>query len=161
MTAALDQYHARMQRVLDHVDQHLDGDLDLGAVSDFAAFSKFIFHRQFKATFGISLHRYLQVARMRRVSKGLADARGRSVTEIAPHAGCDTPDGFARAFRQRFRQSPSDFRKSPDWEPWLAAFGPFNAARSTIMQTTFTLDQVTIRKAAPTRVAIFEHRGGP
>jgi AraC family transcriptional regulator len=161
MTAALNQYHARMQRVLDHIDQHLDGDLDLGAVSDVAAFSKFHFHRQFKATFGISLHRYVQLARMRRASKGLADARGRSVTEIALDAGYETPDAFARAFRQRFRQSPSDFRKSPDWEPWLAAFGRFNAARSTIMQTTFTPDQVTIREVASTRVAIFEHRGDP
>lgn len=29
------------------------------------------------------------------------------------------------------------------------------------MQTTFSLDQVTIREVAPTRVAIFEHRGDP
>ena len=29
------------------------------------------------------------------------------------------------------------------------------------MQTTFTPDQVTIREVAPTRVAIFEHRGDP
>jgi hypothetical protein len=26
-------YHARMQRVLDYIDQHLDGDLDLETVS--------------------------------------------------------------------------------------------------------------------------------
>ena len=26
MTTALDHYHARMQRVLDHIDRHLDGD---------------------------------------------------------------------------------------------------------------------------------------
>lgn len=25
MTAALHHYHARMQRVLDHIDRHLDG----------------------------------------------------------------------------------------------------------------------------------------
>jgi AraC family transcriptional regulator len=37
-------------------------------------------------------------------------------------AGYDAPDAFARAFRQRFGQLPSSFRKSPDWEPWLAAF---------------------------------------
>ena len=68
MTAALDHYHARMQRVLDHIDRHLDGDLDLNAVSGVAAFSKFHFHRQFKATFGVSLHRYVQLARLRRAS---------------------------------------------------------------------------------------------
>lgn len=161
MTAALDHYHARMRRVLDHIDRHLDGDLDLETMSSVAAFSKFHFHRQFKATFGVSLHRYVQLARMRRASKRLADGQGRSVTDIALDAGYETPDAFARAFRQRFRQSPSSFRRSPDWEPWLQAFGPLNAARSKIMQTTFNPDQVTIRETRPTRVAIFEHRGDP
>lgn len=161
MTAAIDHYQARMRRVLDHIDRHLDGDLDLDAVSGVAAFSKFHFHRQFKATFGLSLHRYVQLARLRRASKLLADGQGASVTEIALEAGYETPDAFARAFRQRFAQSPSDFRKSPEWEPWLQAFGPLNAARTKIMQTTFTSDQVTLREVAPTPVAIFEHRGDP
>lgn len=30
MTATLDLFHARMQRVLGHIDPRLDGDLDLG-----------------------------------------------------------------------------------------------------------------------------------
>jgi hypothetical protein len=38
MKAALQNYHARMQRVLDHIDQHLDGDLDLDTVSGIAPF---------------------------------------------------------------------------------------------------------------------------
>lgn len=161
MTAALDHYHARMQRVLDHIDRHLDGDLDLAAVSSVAAFSKFHFHRQFKATFGLSLHRYVQLARLRQASKRLADGQGPSVTDIALDAGYETPDAFARAFRQRFQQSPSDFRKAPDWAPWLQAFGPLNSARSKLMPTTFSPDQVTIRDVAPTRVAMFKHRGDP
>lgn len=161
MTAALDHYHARMQRVLDHIDQHLDGDLDLDAVSSVAAFSKFHFHRQFKATFGLSLHRYVQLARMRLASAQLADGEGPRVTDIALDAGYETPDAFARAFRQRFGQSPSGFRKSPDWESWLAAFRPLSRARNTIMKQTFSSDNVTIREVAPTRVAIFEHRGDP
>lgn len=161
MTTALRNYQTRMRRVLDYVDRHLGDDLDLEAVSSVAAFSKFHFHRQFSATFGLSLHRYVQLARMRQASKQLAAAEGRSITDIALDAGYETPDAFARAFRQRFGQSPSDFRKSPEWEPWLRAFGPLNEARSKLMQTTFTSDQVTIREVDPTRVAIFEHRGDP
>ena len=161
MTAALERYHARMQRVLDYIDGNLDGDLDLQTVSGVAAFSKFHFHRQFKATFGVSLHRYVQLARMRTASQQLANGSGQSVTDIALDAGYEAPDAFARAFRQMFRQSPSSFRKSPEWEPWLQAFGPLNSARSKIMRTDFNPDQVTIREVAPTRVAIFEHRGDP
>ena len=161
MKAALETYHARMQRVLDHIDQHLDDSLDLEVVSSVAAFSKCHFHRQFAATFGLSVHRYVQLARMKRASYQLAYRDGQSVTDIAMDAGYDAPDAFARAFRQRFGQSPSSFRKSPDWEPWLAAFGPLNSARSKLMQKTFTSDDVTIRNVSPTRVAIMEHRGDP
>ena len=159
MKAALKNYHARMQRVLDHIDQHLDGDLDLEALSRVAAFSKFHFHRQFTATFELSVHRYVQLARMKRASHRLASDTAQSVTQIAMDAGYDAPDAFARAFRRRFGQSPSSFRKSPDWRPWLLAFGPLENARSKIMQTTYTNDDVTIRDVPPTPVAIMEHRG--
>lgn len=159
MKAALDNYHARMQRVLDHIDRHLDGDLDLDTVSRIAAFSKFHFQRQFTATFGLSLHRYVQLARLKRASHQLATENARSVTDIAMDAGYDAPDAFARAFRRRFGQSPSSFRKSPDWAPWLAAFGPLDNARSKLMQIIYTPDDVTIRDMPPTPVAIMEHRG--
>ena len=154
MKAALRNYHARMQRVLDHIDQHLDDDLDLDALSSVAAYSKYHLHRQFTATFGLSVHRYVQLARMKRASYRLAYSDALSVTDIAMDAGYDAPDAFARAFRQRFGQSPSSFRKSPDWEPWLAAFGPLDIARSKLMQTNYTNDDETNREVPPTRVAM-------
>lgn len=101
MKAALHNYHARMQRVLDHIDRHLEDDLDLDAVSGVAAFSKYHFHRQFTATFGLTVHRYIQLARMKRASYRLAYRDAQSVTDIAMDAGYDAPDAFARAFRQR------------------------------------------------------------
>jgi AraC family transcriptional regulator len=148
-----------MQRVLDHIDRHLDGDLDLDTLSRVAAFSKFHFHRQFAATFEVSVHRYVQLARMRRASHGLASGDAQSVTDIAMDAGYDAPDAFARAFRQRFGQSPSSFRKSPDWGSWLVAFGPLDNARNKLMQIIFDHNDVTIRDVPPTPVAIMEHRG--
>lgn len=161
MKAALQNYQARMRRVLDHIDRHLDDDLDLESLSAVAAFSKFHFHRQFTATFGLSVHRYVQLARLKRASHQLAFTDAQSVTDIAMDAGYEAPDAFARAFRQRFGQSPSSFRNSPDWEPWLAAFGPLDIARSKLMQRTFTTDDVTIRNVPTTKVAIVEHRGDP
>ena len=159
MKAAVRNYRARMQRVLDYIDQHLDEELDLDTVSGIAAFSKFHFHRQFSATFELSVHRYVQLARMQRASRRLAAKDAESVTAIAIDAGYESPDAFARAFRQRFGQSPSSFRKSPDWAPWLAAFGPLERARSKLMPTEYTNDDVTIREVPPTPVAVIEHRG--
>ena len=161
MRAVLTNYQSRMQRVLDHIDRHLDDGLDLETVSAVAAFSKFHFHRQFTATFGLSVHRYVQLARLKRASYRLAYRDAQSVTDVAMDAGYDAPDAFARAFRQRFAQSPSSFRKAPDWRSWLAAFGPLDDARSKRMPRPFTADDVTIREVPSTRVAILEHHGDP
>ena len=159
--STLQNYHIRMQRVLDHIDRNLDCDLDLEKLSEVAAFSKYHFHRQFAAIFGISVHRYVQLVRMKRASYRLAYRDDERVTDIAIDAGYEAPDAFARAFRRRFGQSPSSFRKSPDWEPWFAAFGPLDNARSKLMHKTFTANDVTIRDVPATPVAILEHRGAP
>lgn len=159
--AALEHYQARMLRVLDHIDQHLDDDLSLAALGGVAAFSKHHFHRQFTATFGLSVHRYVQLARLKRASHRLAFGGDANVTEIALDAGYEAPDAFARAFRQRFGQSPSAFRDTPDWEPWLTAFGPFTDARSRLMKTTYSADDVTILETRATPVAVLAHRGDP
>lgn len=159
MTAAFETYIKRLQRVLDHIDRHLDGDLDLETVAGVAAFSKFHFHRQFAAVFGMSLHRYVQLVRLKRASSRLVGGAGESITGIGLDAGYEAPDAFARAFRQRVGQSPSAFRKAPDWMSWLAAFGPVDSARSKLMQIIFDTDDVTIVDVPPTPVAVIEHRG--
>jgi AraC family transcriptional regulator len=158
MKAALENYTARMRRVIDYIDRHLDDDLDLNTVSGVAAFSKFHFHRQFTATFQVSVHRYVQLARLKRASHRLATETP-SVTEVAMGAGYDAPDAFARAFRQRLGQSPSSFQASPDWARWLEAFGTLENARSMLMQIKFESGDVEIRDVPPTPVAIMSHRG--
>lgn len=159
MTTARENYQARLLRVLDYIDAHLDQDLDLDTLSRVAAFSKFHFHRQFIATFDVSVHRYVQLARMKQATRTLALDEARSITDIAMDAGYEAPDAFARAFRQRLTQSPSSFRKSPDWNSWFSAFGPLDNARSKLMKITFDYDDITIREVPSTSVALLEHRG--
>lgn len=158
MTTALENYQARLLRVLDHIDAHLDQDLDLDTLSRVAAFSKFHFHRQFIATFDVTVHRYVQLARMRQATHALAWDE-RSITEVAMDAGYEAPDAFARAFRQRLTQSPSSFRKSPDWSSWLSAFGPLDNARNKLMKIEFEFDDISIHEVPSIPVALLEHRG--
>lgn len=158
---ALENYHARMRRVLDHIDRHPDEDLGLDALSAIAAFSKHHFHRQFGALFGVSVHRYVQLVRMKRASYQLAFRTDEAITDIALDAGYDVPEAFARAFRQRFGQAPSAFRKSPDWDPWHAALGPLTEARTRHMQANYTIQDVQIVDFPATPVVVMEHHGDP
>ena len=154
MTAPPSPYQDRMQRALDHIDRHLGDELDLASIAAVAAFSKYHFHRQFVATFGLPVHRDVQLARLQRASHRLAFHADR-VTDVALDAGYDAPDAFARAFRRQFGQSPSSFRSVPDWAPWRAALLPLDHARNRSMPTY----DVTIRDFPDTPVAFLSHEG--
>lgn len=119
MTMRQDPYHTRMKRVLNYIDRHLEDDLGLDTLSAVAALSKYHFHRQFRGYFGISVHRYVQLVRMKRAGQVLAFKDEASVTETALDVGYDALDAFARAFRKSFGQLPSAFRDTPDWEVWF------------------------------------------
>lgn len=157
---ASQHYLARMGRVLDHIDAHLDADLGTEALARVAAFSPCHFHRQFAEFFGISVHRYVQLARLKRASLALA-YRKDCVFDIALDSGFGGPEVFARAFRQRIGQSPSEFRTGPDWAPWIAALAPLEQARSQHMTPTYTDADITILDFPATPVALIEHRGDP
>lgn len=153
-------YHARMQRVLEYIDAHLEDDLRVDLLCGVAAFSKFHFHRQFSESLGISVHRYIALSRLKRASYRLAFRESDSIAQIALDSGYEAPEAFSRAFKQRVGQTPSAFRTAPQWPRWHAAYESMSAARSSLMNE-FSDDRVRIVDFPKTAVAILEHRGHP
>ncbi|MEY2883994.1 MAG: hypothetical protein RL490_1718 [Pseudomonadota bacterium] len=160
MTTATDRYRERLLRVLDHIDAHLDDDLDIATLAGVAAFSRFHFHRQFTACFGLPVQRYIQLARLKRASFQLAFREQQPVTAIALDAGYDAPEAFARAFRKRLGQTPSAFRTDPAWQPWLTALQPLSDARTQHM-TAFDTADVSIVDFPETAILAMPHHGDP
>lgn len=161
MTAhATKSYHARLHRVLRHIDEHLGEDLSVERLCGVAAFSKHHFHRQFTALYGVGVHHYVQLARFKRASYRLA-FRDDPVIAIALDSGYEAPEAFSRAFRQRLGQTPAAFRKQPDWTSWHAALQPIRETRMQHLKTNFDAGQVRIVTVEETRVAVLEHRGAP
>jgi len=150
------QYQTRMDRVLRHIDEHLTEDLTLDRLAGVAAFSKFHFHRQFAAFTGVTLHAYIQLCRLKHASQRLAFRTDDSITAIALDSGYASPEAFARVFQQRFGQTPSAFRKQPDWPVWSERFDPIRGKEAVQMEY-----QVRITTVPDTRIALLEHRGDP
>lgn len=158
---AIQNYHARLQRVLQYIDQHLQDDLSLETLSGIAAFSKYHFHRQFTDLLGISVHHYVQLRRLKRATYRLAFRNDSSIIEIALECGYEGPESFARAFKQRVGQSPSAFRKQPQWIPWHSAYQPASETRNKLMTEKIPDLPVEIVAFAATPIAVLEHRGSP
>lgn len=102
-----DAYTVRVNRVMDHVRQHLDGDLSLDALARIAHFSPYHFHRVFKATTGETLTRFIQRVRLERACYLMMAAPSRPLISIAHEVGFSAQSDFSRVFKQRYGVAPS------------------------------------------------------
>jgi AraC family transcriptional regulator len=154
-------YAVRFRRVLAHIEAHLDQDLSLERLSTVAAFSKFHFHRQFAALFGVSVHGYVQLVRLKRAVYQLAFRPDERIIDVALESGYESHEAFARAFKKAVGQTPSQFRSAPAWEPWHDRYEQSRIVRSQHMSATHCHQDVKIVDFPSTRVAALTHHGDP
>jgi len=104
------EYAARINRVVDYIDMHLDQNLSLGELAEIAYFSKFHFHRIFKAFYGETLSQFVLRLRLQKAAIELLNSPTKSITEIALDCGFSAPEVFTRTFKTKFKSSPSQWR---------------------------------------------------
>jgi AraC family transcriptional regulator len=147
-------YAVRFNRVFDYIEKHLDEELTVESLSQVANFSKFHFHRQFSDYTGVGVFRYVQLMRLKRASYRLSFSPEARIIDIALEAGFENPESFSRAFKNTFGQTPTAFRKAPDWAHWHTHYMLPNGERKQNMD-------VSIVNFDSARVALIEHRGSP
>ena len=79
--ATWDDYQQRVGRAIQHLEQHLDGDLSLPELAGVASFSPFHFHRVFRALTGEGVAEHVRRLRLERAAARLRNT-SRSVLEI-------------------------------------------------------------------------------
>lgn len=156
-----DTYRTRFQQVLTYIDAHLAEDLDVNRLSDVAAYSKHHFVRQFSELFGMGVYKYVQLSRLKRAAQRLAFRNDQSVTDIALDSGYDSAESFSRAFKKSSGQTPTDFRRQPQWTPWHETFRPLASLRIHHMHKPIHAHQVQRVDVSATKIAVLEHRGDP
>lgn len=157
-SGTIDRHLVRFRRALDYIDAHLDESLDVQRLSEVAGFSKYHFHRQFCARFGIGVSRFVQLTRLRRSSYRLAFRRER-VIDVALAGGFEGPEAFARAFKKVTGQTPSEFREQPRWDAWYSNYEALDEMRRSHMQVQRTMQDVEIVDFKAVSVAALEYRG--
>jgi AraC family transcriptional regulator len=110
-----DDYLQRISHAVALIERALaaGGELpDLAALAAAAHFSPFHFHRVYRALAGEPIGR--TVARLRQLrALHMLQERRRPITDIALTVGYETPQAFARAFRQSLGATPSELRAAP------------------------------------------------
>ena len=115
-----DAYAKRFNQVFDYIDKHLDEPLGLEELSHVANFSRFHFQRQFSEYCGMTPGCYIQLMRLKRAAYRLVFNPLLRVVDIALDAGYANAESFSRSFKITFDQTPTGFRRNPDWAHWSA-----------------------------------------
>jgi len=104
------EYEARVNRVIDHIREHLADEMSLASLARIAAFSPFHFHRVFRSLTGETLFGFIQRLRIEKAARALLASTDQSVLEVALDHGFSSAATFARAFRARFGMTATEWR---------------------------------------------------
>ncbi len=109
---AQSQYVARINRVMDYIDAHLDEELTLESLARVACFSSYHFHRIFGVMTGERLAQFIARLRLEKAAMQLLQNEQKSITEVALDSGFASSATFARAFKRHFGLSASEWRST-------------------------------------------------
>jgi AraC family transcriptional regulator len=162
--ATLRFHKERLLRVLVHIQQQLDDRLPLEELAALACLAPHHFHHVFTGMLGESLAGHIRRLRLERAAWRLKLSH-QPIVQIALEAGYETHEAFSRAFRSRFGQSPTQFRRcnSGEWQLPTKS-GVHFRARSELKNFRAvcaggTTMNVTIKSLRPMRVAFMRHVG--
>jgi AraC family transcriptional regulator len=104
------EYETRVNRVMDHIQAHRAEALSLESLAAVAAFSPFHFHRIFKAMTGETVSEFVQRVRLESAAGALLSRPHSDILEVALDNGFSSASAFARAFKERFGMTASEWR---------------------------------------------------
>ena len=112
------EYLSRLNRTIDYIHSHSHEELNLERLAEVACFSKFHFHRIFRAILGETVNEYVQRIRLEKALGQLILSKYKSITEIALDCGFSSSQNFARSFKAQYGITASRVRDEYGWERW-------------------------------------------
>ena len=119
MTSSRHAYVARINRVIDHIDAHLDDPLDLATLAGVAHFSAWHFHRVFQSMTGETLADRVRRRRLEVAAVRLLGLPPEPALAIGLDVGFGSAAVFTRAFSARFGVTPTAWRRGA-YRAWAA-----------------------------------------
>lgn len=106
-----DIYARRVNRVIDHIKDHLAEPLPLDDLARVAHFSPFHFHRIFRAFTGEPVHAFVRRLRLEKAVFLMAHGPRATLTSVAVRCGFASSSDFSRAFKQVYGFNPRGYSR--------------------------------------------------
>ena len=99
-----------LQRIVERMHTDLASDLSLATLASESGYSRAHFVRMFRAATGETPYQYLLDLRLERARQFIKNG-SKSLTDIAASCGFTSHTSFSKAFRRRFKTTPSLYRR--------------------------------------------------
>lgn len=163
------EYISRINRALDFIEKNIHEPLNLEKIAKAANFSPFHFHRIFKAFVGETLNSFVKRIRIEKVAMMLINNPDYPITQIAFMCGYSSSQSLARAFKEYFDLSPTEFKNSKigntnsnNWNESKFDVGyDFSEGRPKILFKSLTSNimNVEVKQLPDMHVAYIRHIG--
>ena len=144
-----ERYETRLNRLLEHIYDHLDEPLDIERLAQIACLSPYHWHRIYQAMHGETVASTVRRLRLHRAAGYLANG-SMPIAEIAERSGYSSLQSFSRTFRAVFGMPPAQYRKQGThsrFKPALSGDGQM------------TTREVEIREVPAMQVVTLDHTG--
>lgn len=110
-----------IEAVIDYIESHLDGKLELETVAEAVHYSKYHLHRLFTETVGMTIHDYVQRRQLTEAAKLLIFS-DKPIIEIAFICGYESQQSFSLAFKAMYKLPPAEYREKLNFYPLQLRF---------------------------------------
>ena len=110
MELSLQNTYDKLKKLLSYVKGNYNNTITIQQAADICGFSESHFMKLFKELTGTSFTQYLKDYRLEIAANQLLETN-RKIIEISENTGFHNPSYFTRSFFQKYRMSPSDYRR--------------------------------------------------
>ena len=96
--------------LLNYINENIQTDINIDTLSMEFSVSKFHLHRIFKEQMGKNIYETIKDIRLQKASNLLITNKYSTITQVASMCGYASQTSFIRAFKQRFNQTPKQWR---------------------------------------------------
>jgi len=103
-------------KVVNYIEDNLEGKLNLDEVAKKAGYSKFHLNRLFSDNVGCTIYKYVQMRRLTEAARKLVYTK-KPIIDIALEANYNSQQSFTLAFKQLFFHTPQEYRVTKIYSP--------------------------------------------
>ena len=128
-----------IEKVIEYIEMHLDGKLDLEQVSEASRYSKYHLHRMFADTVGITIHDYVQRRQLTEAAKLLVFS-DKPIIDVALICGYESQQAFSTAFKSMYKKPPAEYREKREFYPLQLRF----TLSKKVSEKVFVKDDISL-----------------